>query len=208
MTPKNLKIKHFKAASEGMGWSELRINAIGRAIWDLGITPGGDIVGVEKRKIVDAARDPDSPLHREFTWNDALAAESWRLDQASRLCRRICVVFEDAEGSKIETRAFHPIRMEPAGAEKEEIEDAEENVGGGQDPVERRIMPFTGILESENYSDQVVQEYKTQFIRLHKKYRHYVKLIDGFKQFESLFQWADRMSSDPPTEDAADEAAE
>jgi hypothetical protein len=41
--------------------------------------------------IVDAARDPDSPLHSAFTWDDAEAAHQHRLDQARYLIRRIHV---------------------------------------------------------------------------------------------------------------------
>lgn len=39
------------------------------------------------QKVVDAARDPDSPLHAEFIWDDAVAAEKHRLDKARRLLR-------------------------------------------------------------------------------------------------------------------------
>lgn len=35
--------------------------------------------------VVDAARDPDSPLHGEFEWDDTVAAELYRRTQARRL---------------------------------------------------------------------------------------------------------------------------
>jgi len=35
--------------------------------------------------VVEAARDPNSPLHREFDWNDATAAQSARLDRARQI---------------------------------------------------------------------------------------------------------------------------
>lgn len=34
------------------------------------------------RAVVDAARDPKSALHDQFEWDDTVAAEKWRLDQA------------------------------------------------------------------------------------------------------------------------------
>lgn len=38
-------------------------------------------------KVVEAARDPDSPLHKHFQWNDGEAAHRYRLGQARALIR-------------------------------------------------------------------------------------------------------------------------
>lgn len=47
--------------------------------------------------VVDAARSPESPLHRYFEWNDSLAAIAHRLDQARVLIRsvRVSVTVEE-----------------------------------------------------------------------------------------------------------------
>lgn len=37
--------------------------------------------------VVDVARDPDHPLHARFEWDDTVAAEKWRLEQAGQLLR-------------------------------------------------------------------------------------------------------------------------
>jgi len=39
------------------------------------------------RDVVNAARSPKHPLHSRFDWNDATAAENWRIEQAWRLIR-------------------------------------------------------------------------------------------------------------------------
>ena len=44
--------------------------------------------------VVEAARDPDSPLHSAFTWDDAQAAHEHRLAQARVLLRRVRVEIE------------------------------------------------------------------------------------------------------------------
>ena len=46
--------------------------------------PDGRIVPEE---VVDAARDPDSPLHSSFPWDDATAAHAHRLNLARELIR-------------------------------------------------------------------------------------------------------------------------
>ena len=39
--------------------------------------------------VLEAARDPESPLHPYFQWDDSAAAEAYRLSQASELIRRV-----------------------------------------------------------------------------------------------------------------------
>lgn len=47
--------------------------------------------------VVDAARDNRHPLHRFFEWDDALAAEGYRLEQARTLIRSVRIIREDDE---------------------------------------------------------------------------------------------------------------
>ena len=48
-------------------------------------------------QVVNAARDESSPLHSCFEWDDGLAAESWRIEQARELIRsvKVKVTYED-----------------------------------------------------------------------------------------------------------------
>lgn len=55
--------------------------------------------------IVEAARDPKSPLHRCFTWNDEDAAYAWQLHEARVLIRTYKVVIDQAP-IPIKTRAY------------------------------------------------------------------------------------------------------
>ena len=43
-------------------------------------------------EVVQAAKNPDSPLHAYFTWDDAEAAHARRIDQARALIRSVRVV--------------------------------------------------------------------------------------------------------------------
>lgn len=57
------------------------------------------------RAVVDEARDPDHPLHHRFEWDDSVAAERWREDQAARLIR--CTYIEmKIEDESLRVRAF------------------------------------------------------------------------------------------------------
>ncbi|OFW99286.1 MAG: hypothetical protein A3E78_11915 [Alphaproteobacteria bacterium RIFCSPHIGHO2_12_FULL_63_12] len=55
-------------------------------------TSNGGAIAAED--IVEAARDPSSALHAQFSWDDALAAEEFRRVQARTLLRSILVVEE------------------------------------------------------------------------------------------------------------------
>jgi hypothetical protein len=63
---------------------------------------GGDKLKPEA--VVFEARRKSHPLHRHFEWDDEVAAESYRVDQARNLIRIVRVIDEDAhEGT---SRAF------------------------------------------------------------------------------------------------------
>lgn len=65
--------------------------------------------------VVEAARSEDSPLHGRFEWNDSVAAERYRKDQARDLIRSVKVEFVDGRGEPQAVRAFHSVRSAQAG---------------------------------------------------------------------------------------------
>lgn len=58
------------------------------------------------RDVVDAARPASSPLHPAFEWDDAKAAEAWRVDQAGHMIRHIDVTFASGGKESEPIRAF------------------------------------------------------------------------------------------------------
>jgi hypothetical protein len=67
---------------------------------------------VSREDVLDDARNLDSPLHPAFEWDDPVAAEQWRLEQARYLLRSINVVIEKPDGETTETRAFVHVNIE------------------------------------------------------------------------------------------------
>lgn len=74
---------------------------IGEALAIIAAGAGGDFTPVA---VVDAARDPASPLNPHFEWDDSVAAEKFRLDQAREIVR--CVRVADIEANGEPARAF------------------------------------------------------------------------------------------------------
>jgi hypothetical protein len=52
---------------------------------------GGQLIPA---RVVEAARNPDSPLHDRFEWDDSAAAQAHRLHQARTLIRSVKMIVE------------------------------------------------------------------------------------------------------------------
>lgn len=64
---------------------------------ELGLTPSS---------LLDYSRDENSPTHREFEWNDEIAGEKYRLEQARKLIIDLRVVHDDVGREDARERAF------------------------------------------------------------------------------------------------------
>jgi hypothetical protein len=64
--------------------------------------------------VVEEARDPDHVLHNRFEWDDSVAAENWRYEQAHRLIQKCKIVYREADETTEQksVRAFHAVRSE------------------------------------------------------------------------------------------------
>lgn len=62
--------------------------------------------GLTAKRLLDASRPADAPLHNEFEWNDSEAAEKYREQQARHIINSLTIVVEEQPI----TRAFVNIR--------------------------------------------------------------------------------------------------
>jgi len=70
--------------------------------------------GVKAADLVERARDPASPLHAAFLWDDDAAAERYRAAQARRYIGGLTVVRVHIEnGPDLPARQFHSVRVTP-----------------------------------------------------------------------------------------------
>ena len=53
--------------------------------------------GLTAQTLVDASRPEDAPLHKEFEWEDTIAAEKWREQQARVLIAHLTIRMEEVE---------------------------------------------------------------------------------------------------------------
>ena len=59
------------------------------------------------KQIVDKARDSNTELHKCFEWNDSIAAEKYRIEQARLVIRCLVIKREDGQEDKPERRVFY-----------------------------------------------------------------------------------------------------
>jgi hypothetical protein len=74
---------------------------VGEELARITATNGGLLTPAE---VINAARNKTSVLHRHFDWNNAAAAQQWRLQQARHLVAAIRIVADDGDHSL--TRAY------------------------------------------------------------------------------------------------------
>jgi hypothetical protein len=103
--------------------------------------------------VVDVARNPEHPLHSRFEWDDTVAGEAYRRQQAQELIRKAKIVYREPEDGSDEPprliRAFVAIPT-PEGHVYDPIEEVVE------DPVRRKIA----LAEMERDWKELYRRYK------------------------------------------------
>lgn len=67
---------------------------IGEELTKIADSAGGRLT---PKAVVETARNPKHVLHRHFDWDDQIAADKWRLDQARTIIRSIRVEEDESE---------------------------------------------------------------------------------------------------------------
>lgn len=75
--------------------------------------------GLTPKRLVDANRSPDAPLHEEFEWDDVVAAEAYRENQAAYIIRHLVVKTEEQPEAPVrafvrvvkESRNYTPVQV-------------------------------------------------------------------------------------------------
>ncbi len=113
------------------------------------------------KNVVDEARPEDSPLHPEFEWDDAIAAEKWREKQAQLLIIHI-VKIDEPEPSSTPIKAFHVT------VEKSHYE------------------PIDIILKDEMKRNVLLENAKRELISFKKKYHTLSELSNVFMAIDQI----------------------
>jgi len=111
--------------------------------------------------LVEEARPADHHLHRMFEWDDLIAAEAYRREQARHFVRDLRVVVEDDSGVEHVQAYVHVVRLEPAG------------------PIEGYRLTRLIVQSSDEYQ-QVLDEALHGLRAWERRYRHLSELDSVF----------------------------
>lgn len=117
--------------------------------------------------IVRESKGDDSLLHGFFEWNDALAADSYRLSQARCLIRSITVTYKEAPKEKV--RAFQVEKREfPASSKRTVYTTTEE------------------IMSAPELRDQLIARAIREAMDFRRKFKHLHELAKVMEEIEKL----------------------
>jgi len=103
-------------------------------------------------KVLEFAKDPRSPLHRFFEWNDKKAAHEYRVGQARRLI--LSIVFETDGGP---VRSFQNVVIDN----------------------ERVYLPIDQVSQSEDLINQVIHSIMGELVYFRNKHQRYRQYFGG-----------------------------
>lgn len=109
----------------------------------------------QPRTIVEKARNPNTILHNYFDWNDSVAGEKWRLQQARNIVNHI-IEIKVIQGEEHEIKSFFPV-----------FNEQKENV----------YVTNVEAVTNHNYRRQLLADMKVKLENL-------IKLIDVFSSLE------------------------
>jgi hypothetical protein len=119
--------------------------------------------------VYEDARKKRSPLHSFFEWDDAVAAEAYRLDQAEYIVRSIHRVVKHDDGSEEEVLAFHSVVVVRPDA-----------------TAERTYATLARVLSEEELRSQILARAMHEFEQWRKRYNQYQELAPLFKVYEKV----------------------
>lgn len=118
--------------------------------------------GLRPEDVVEDARDPESPMHSWFEWDDTEAAEKYRCTQAYYLFRNINVVLTVNE-EEVTTRAFYNV------------------------VVKERVYVTVGkVLTEDDLREQVIEKARKSLASWMRIYGLYEELFAVIKPIEEF----------------------
>ena len=120
--------------------------------------------------VVALAANPATALHSLFTWDDTLAAQRWREDQASQYLRAVVTLLPGTGGAPVPVRAFVSL-----------------SVDRGPEHVYRAIEQ---VLDDGTRRSVLLADATRELIALKKKYATLSELSDVWAQLDAVMSVA------------------
>lgn len=113
-------------------------------------------------ELVEVSRPDDAPLHSEFEWDDSVAAEKWREEQAGAMIRHLVVRIE-ANEQEYPTRQYFMVQREA-----------------------NTYEPIHVILKDEDKTAMLLDQAKRELQAFKAKYAGLKELAEVIKAIDSV----------------------
>ena len=116
--------------------------------------------------LVDVSRPEEAPMHPEFEWNDAIAAEEWRKEQARSCMRSLVVITESEDDIDVQpTRVFVQIEQSSSNYE-----------------------PMNIVLLHEDKIEALRKQALVELMSFRNKYKQIIDLTDSKEEADAFIQ--------------------
>lgn len=135
---------------------------------------------IDPIKVVDYARNPDTSLHKKFQWDDTLAAEQYRIDQARHIIRmELVVVHQDIRGkayilSDVTEEKGKTVRAFVSLEDDRQSEDA------------RGYRSVMEVLSHEDLRVKLLEQAKNDMNIFRRKYSVLTELVRVFEAMDEV----------------------
>lgn len=127
--------------------------------------------------VVEDARDPKSPLHSYFTWDDTEAGAKWRLWEAQHMIRSVKVEYTTRENKPVLIRGFFNVQSNGHGP-----------INGEESDVENRRYYVTSdrALSNPSYREQLLADAASDAKTFRNKYAALTELVHVFEALDEF----------------------
>ena len=121
---------------------------------------------VNSQNVLESARSEKSPIHNLFEWDDSVAAEQYRLNQAGLLIRNLQVEVESDERENIVCRAY--------------VNVSEQKMGS--------YVRVDTAFQSEDTKEIVIRQALQELKAFEKKYQNLMELAEVFSAIDTVME--------------------
>lgn len=157
----------YRWKSFGAGRHKVAAATFGSVIEEIKKKHGGELTDA---RIVNAARSNGSPIHGMFEWDNSVAGEKYRIEQAAFYRRHVVIIVAGGEG-KEKTGRYRVAHIAVRNEQDEIVH---------RDAVE--------VMSREDLRIQAIADAISALLEARKRFAHITELSDVFRMIDAAAQ--------------------